>query len=73
MMMVDNEQQNGYSIGEKLCKHKYNSSPYCYDEIAGKASKLQTFCIINFMSKYEKNEFLQMSRVVTRKLSRRSH
>lgn len=21
------------SVGEKLCKHKYSSSPYCYDEI----------------------------------------
>lgn len=22
------------SVGEKLCKHKYSSYPYCYDEIA---------------------------------------
>jgi hypothetical protein len=72
MMMVDNEQHNGHIIGEKLCKHKYNSSPYCYDEIAGKASKLQTPFIFKLVPKCAKNEFLQMSRVVTRKLSRRS-
>ncbi|CAB3364564.1 Hypothetical predicted protein [Cloeon dipterum] len=38
-VMNDSEQMQGNSVvGEKLCKHKYSSYPYCYEEITGKAS-----------------------------------
>lgn len=28
------ENASGSTVGEKLCKHKYSSYPYCYDVIA---------------------------------------
>lgn len=32
--MRDGDGANSNVVGEKLCKHKYSSYPYCYGEIA---------------------------------------
>lgn len=31
---------SGTKVGEKLCKHKYSSYPYCYGEIADNPGKI---------------------------------
>ena len=44
-VMRDQDNVGNSSVGEKLCKHKYSSYPYCYGEITtemtGKASRNQ--------------------------------
>lgn len=32
--MRESDGPNSNVVGEKLCKHKYSSYPYCYGEIA---------------------------------------
>ncbi|XP_011880537.1 PREDICTED: zinc transporter foi-like isoform X3 [Vollenhovia emeryi] len=34
VMRESNDGPNSHVVGEKLCKHKYSSYPYCYGEIA---------------------------------------
>lgn len=31
--MMESDGPNSNVVGEKLCKHKYSSYPYCYGEI----------------------------------------
>jgi len=33
-VMRESDGPNSNVVGEKLCKHKYSSYPYCYGEIA---------------------------------------
>lgn len=34
VIVMRDDHSDANSVGEKLCKHKYSSYPYCYDEIA---------------------------------------
>ena len=31
--MINTEDEDNNTVGEKLCKHKYSSYPYCYGDI----------------------------------------
>jgi len=37
-VMRDADNMGNSSVGEKLCKHKYSSYPYCYGEITTEMS-----------------------------------
>ncbi|RZF46129.1 hypothetical protein LSTR_LSTR012989 [Laodelphax striatellus] len=40
-VMRDSEASSKPAVGEKLCKHKYSSYPYCYGEITNNTDNLQ--------------------------------
>jgi zinc transporter 10 len=44
--MRDADNLGNSSVGEKLCKHKYSSYPYCYGEITTEMSGEVTLDII---------------------------
>lgn len=50
--MRETDGPNSNVVGEKLCKHKYSSYPYCYGEIASETQGNKRFLyrIIMFLS-----------------------
>jgi hypothetical protein len=47
-VMRDADNLGNSSVGEKLCKHKYSSYPYCYGEITTEMSG-EAFCTIDII------------------------
>lgn len=48
--MRESDGPNSNVVGEKLCKHKYSSYPYCYGEIASETQGNRYFLYqINYM------------------------
>lgn len=43
--MRESDGPNSNVVGEKLCKHKYSSYPYCYGEIASETQGNRQFFI----------------------------
>lgn len=48
VMREDDKPSGGTKVGEKLCKHKYSSSPYCYNEITDNPGSIFT-CEVRFV------------------------
>ncbi|KAL6441966.1 hypothetical protein ACFW04_002373 [Cataglyphis niger] len=46
-VMRESDGPNSNVVGEKLCKHKYSSYPYCYGEIASETQDNHHNCQIN--------------------------
>jgi len=45
--MRESDGPNSNVVGEKLCKHKYSSYPYCYGEIASETQGNRYFFVSN--------------------------